>query len=135
MNMGRAAATKSIYPSPGANFGWPETTYGREYWGPEIGPDALPGTVAPIHHWTPSIAPSGMAFYTGEVFPNWQGDLFVEALAKVHMAHLELDGMRIVAKARLLIDRGRRIRAIEQGPDGALYLLTDHANGELLRLQ
>jgi len=122
-------------PTAGGNFGWPETTYGREYWGPQIGPDSLPGTIAPIHHWTPSIAPSGMAFYTGEIFPDWQGDLFVGALAKVHLAHLELNGTEVITEERLLTDRGRRIRAIEQGPDGALYLLTDHANGELLRLQ
>ena len=121
-------------PEPGGNFGWPETTYGREYWGPEIGPDTLPGTVAPIHHWTPSIAPSGMAFYTSAAFPDWQGDLFVGALAQVHLAHLDLKGDRVVGEERLLTDRGRRIRAIEQGPDGGIYLLTDHVNGELLRL-
>lgn len=121
-------------PESGANFGWPETTYGREYWGPEIGPDALPGTVAPIHHWTPSIAPSGMAFHTGTAFPDWQGDLFVGALAQVHLAHLELDGHHVVEEERLLTDRARRIRAIEQGPEGRLYLLTDHPSGEILRL-
>ena len=121
-------------PEPGANFGWPETTYGREYWGPAIGPDTLPGTIPPIHHWTPSIAPSGMAFYTSAAFPDWQGDLFVGALAQVHLAHLDLKGDRVVGEERLLTDRGRRIRAIEQGPDGGIYLLTDHVNGELLRL-
>jgi glucose/arabinose dehydrogenase len=121
-------------PEPGANFGWPETTYGREYWGPEIGPDTLPGTVPPIHHWTPSIAPSGMAFYTGPGSEDGQGRLFVGALAQVHLAQLTLDGRRVVDEKRLLTDRGRRIRAIEPGPDGGLYLLTDHADGELLRL-
>jgi glucose/arabinose dehydrogenase len=122
-------------PVAGGNFGWPETTYGREYWGPAIGPESLPGTVAPIYHWTPSIAPSGMAFYTGDAIPGWQGDLFVGALAKVHLAHLELDGPRVVGETQRLTERSRRIRAIEVGPDGALYILTDHANGELLRLQ
>jgi len=122
-------------PVAGGNFGWPETTYGREYWGPEIGPDSMPGTVAPIYHWTPSIAPSGMAFYTGDAIPGWQGDLFVGALAKVHLAHLELDGPRVEKETQRLTERSRRIRAIEVGPDGALYILTDHANGELLRLQ
>ena len=122
-------------PVAGGNFGWPKATHGREYWGPQIGPDSLPGTIAPIHHWTPSIAPSGMAFYTGDALADWQGDLLVGALAQVHLAHLKLDGTRIVAEQRRLTDRGRRIRAIEVGPDGAVYLLTDHANGELLRLE
>ncbi len=121
-------------PVAGGNFGWPETTYGREYWGPEIGPDTLPGTIQPIYQWTPSIAPSGMAFYTGEAIPAWRGNLFVGALAQVHLARLTLQGERVVSATRLLGDRGWRIRAIEQGPDGALYLLTDRANGELVRL-
>ncbi|MDX1609001.1 MAG: PQQ-dependent sugar dehydrogenase [Halofilum sp. (in: g-proteobacteria)] len=121
-------------PEAGANFGWPKTTYGREYWGPEIGPDKLPGTVQPIHHWTPSIAPSGMTFYTGDRFPQWQGDLFVGALAHTHLARLELDGERVVAEEKLLDDRGWRVRAVDQGPDGYLYLLTDSSNGLLVRL-
>jgi glucose/arabinose dehydrogenase len=121
-------------PEPGANFGWPKTTYGKEYWGPEIGPDELPGTVQPIHQWTPSIAPSGMDFYTGKRFPQWQGDLFVGALALTHLARLELDGTRVVNEEKLLQDRGWRIRDVRQGPDGYLYLLTDSANGLLVRL-
>ncbi len=121
-------------PEAGENFGWPKTTYGREYYGPEIGPDELPGTIQPIHHWTPSIAPSGMDFYTGDRFPEWQGDLFVGALALTHLAHLELDGERIVSEEKLLDDRGWRIRDVRQGPDGYLYLLTDASNGRLVRL-
>ncbi|MDZ7747799.1 MAG: PQQ-dependent sugar dehydrogenase [Halofilum sp. (in: g-proteobacteria)] len=121
-------------PEAGANFGWPKTTYGREYWGPEIGPDELAGTVQPIHYWVPSIAPSGMAFYTGERFPQWRGDLFVGALALTHLARLELDGREVVAEERLLGDRGWRIRDVRQGPDGYLYLLTDAGNGRLVRL-
>lgn len=113
-------------PIAGGNFGWPETTYGREYWGPEIAPDEKPGTIQPIHHWTPSIAPSGMAFHGG--------DLYVGALAQVHLARLALDGQTIIGEARLLQDRGWRIRAVEHGPDGQLYLLTDHANGRLVRV-
>lgn len=113
-------------PIAGGNFGWPKTTYGREYWGPEIGPDALPGTQQPLYQWTPSIAPSGMAF--------WQGDLFVGALAKVHLAKLALSGDTVTSEMQLLSERSRRIRAIEQGPDGRLYVLTDHANGELIAL-
>lgn len=122
-------------PEAGGNFGWPETTYGREYWGPRIGPDELAGTIQPIHHWTPSIAPSGMAFlHTGDRFPQWQGDLFVGALAHTHLARLELDGDRVVAEERLLDERGWRIRDVRAGPDGGIYLLTDHGNGRLVRL-
>ncbi|MDZ7829583.1 MAG: PQQ-dependent sugar dehydrogenase [Halofilum sp. (in: g-proteobacteria)] len=121
-------------PEPGANFGWPKTTYGKEYWGPEIGPDKLEGTVQPIHQWTPSIAPSGMEIYTGDRFPAWQGDLFVGALALTHLARLELDGTRVVNEEKLLKDRGWRIRDARQGPDGYLYLLTDSANGLVVRL-
>lgn len=121
-------------PEAGENFGWPKTTYGREYWGPEIGPDRLPGTVQPIYHWTPSIAPSGMDFYTGDRFPEWKGDLFVGALALTHLAHIELDGEKVVAEEKLLDDRGWRIRDVRQGPDGYLYLLTDASDGLLVRL-
>ncbi|RZU98618.1 glucose/arabinose dehydrogenase [Spiribacter vilamensis] len=113
-------------PAAGENFGWPETTYGREYWGPEIAPSEKPGTIQPIHVWTPSIAPSGMAFHNG--------DLYVGALAKVHLARLRLDGQEVVSEERLLEDRGWRIRAVESGPDGNLYLLTDQANGRLVRV-
>ena len=122
-------------PEAGANFGWPRATYGREYHGPEIAPDEHgEGLVGPIHQWTPSIAPSGMAFYTGDRFPEWQGDLFVGALALTHLAHLELDGTRVVNEQEHLKDRGWRIRAVRQGPDGYLYLLTDHDNGRLVRV-
>ncbi len=120
-------------PEAGANFGWPRATYGREYHGPEIAPDEHgQGLVGPIHQWTPSIAPSGMAFYTAERFPEWQGDLFVGALALTHLAHLELEGTRVVNEQEHLNDRGRRIRAVRQGPDGYLYLLTDQDNGRLV---
>ncbi len=121
-------------PRRGANFGWPETTYGREYYGPEIGPDKLEGTVQPIHYWVPSIAPSGMDFYTGERFPEWQGDLFVGALALTHLARLEMDGTRVVRETQLLDDRGWRIRDVRTGPEGYLWLLTDAGNGRLVRL-
>ncbi len=113
-------------PVAGGNFGWPKTTYGREYWGPGIGPETLPGTIQPIYQWTPSIAPSGMAFHDGK--------LYVGALAQVHLAELTLNGETVTSARRLLADQGRRIRAVESGPDGALYLLTDHERGELLRL-
>lgn len=121
-------------PVAGGNFGWPKTTYGREYWGPEIGPDQLEGTVQPIHYWVPSIAPSGMDFYTGDRFPEWRGDLFIGALALTHLARLELDGTEVARETRLLDDRGWRIRDVRTGPDGYLYVLTDAANGRLVRI-
>lgn len=119
---------------PGGNYGWPEVTYGREYYGPEIGPDTRPDVVSPIHQWTPSIAPSGMAWYEGDAFPEWQGDLFVGALALTHLARLELDGDEVVGEERLLEDRDWRIRDVRTGPDGYLYLLVDGPSAPLVRL-
>ena len=101
-------------PEAGANFGWPKTTYGREYYGPEIGPDELAGTVQPIHYWVPSIAPSGMAFYTGDRFPEWQGDLFVGAMAGRHLVRLVLDGAAAGAEGRL--DEGARALLLAEVP-------------------
>ncbi|MFI9652772.1 PQQ-dependent sugar dehydrogenase [Guyparkeria halopsychrophila] len=121
-------------PAAGENFGWPIQTYGREYAGPEIAPDEVEGVTGPLHHWTPSIAPSGMTFYDHERFPDWQGDLFVGALAKRHLARLPLDGERVVREDRWLEEREWRIRDVETGPDGALWVITDHADGRLLRL-
>jgi glucose/arabinose dehydrogenase len=119
---------------PGANYGWPEVTRGREYYGPGIGVPSRPDVVEPVYGWTPSIAPSGMHFYQGDAFPEWRGDLFLGSLAYTHLVRLELDGERVVAEERLLDDRGWRIRAVEAGPDGALYLLVDAEDTPLLRL-
>ncbi len=119
---------------PGANFGWPRVTHGEEYGGGRIGPAEAPGFVAPIWHWTPSIAPSGMAFYTGHDFPHWQGDLFNGSLKFELIARLELDGDEVLGEERLLEEAYGRMRDVEMGPDGLLYLLTDSSNGLLLRL-
>lgn len=120
---------------PGGNFGWPVVTHGEEYGGGRIGPAEKPGYVSPIFHWTPSIAPSGMAFYDGEAFPAWQGDLFNGSLKFRLVSRLELDGDEVVEEERFLEDDFGRIRDIEMGPDGLLYLLTDSGNGLLLRLE
>jgi glucose/arabinose dehydrogenase len=88
----------------------------------------------PVHWWPVSPGVSGMAFYTGAAFPQWQGDLFIGALATRELIRLELDGERVVHDERLLADRGERIRDVRQGPDGLLYLLTDDPNGKLLQL-
>jgi aldose sugar dehydrogenase len=121
---------------PGANYGWPKVTYGEEYSGGEIGMgDDAPEYESPLIHWTPSIAPSGMSFYTGNLFPEWQGDVFVGALAGRHLRRLELEGSRVVKQEVLLKNRIGRIRDVEVGPQGKLWLLTDEDNGTLYRLE
>ena len=119
----------------GANYGWPEITYGIDYDGSIISEKThTPGMKQPVVYWDPSIAPSGMAFYDGSAFPEWRGDLFVGALAHRHLRRLELRGDDVVAQEELLEDLNARIRAVEPGPNGALYVLTDAADGRLLRL-
>ncbi|MBL8508614.1 MAG: PQQ-dependent sugar dehydrogenase, partial [Chitinimonas sp.] len=120
----------------GRNYGWPVITYGRNYGGGKIGEGtAKDGMEQPRHYWDPSIAPSGMAFYTGNRYPGWRGSLLVGALRGQHVARLSLDGERVVAEEKLLTDLGRRVRDVRQGPDGWVYLLTDAADGEVLRLE
>jgi glucose/arabinose dehydrogenase len=123
-------------PEAGKNYGWPIITFGRDYSGLKIGEGtSKPGLELPIYYWDPSIAPSGMAFYTGDKFPAWKGDLFVGALAGQLLARLKLDGTRVVREERLLKDLGERIRDVRQGPDGLLYLLTDSPEGRVLRIE
>ncbi len=119
----------------GANYGWPVITYGREYSGFAIGEGTeKAGMEQPQHIWVPSIAPSGMAFYTGAVYPGWAGSLFVGALAGQTLARLSLDGDAVIDEERLLTNQVGRIRDVRQGPDDKLYLLTDEADGRLIRL-
>jgi glucose/arabinose dehydrogenase len=121
---------------PSANYGWPAVTYGVSYWGTTISDKtSAPGIEDPVLHWTPSIAPSGMAFYTGDKFPPWQGDAFVGALAHKHLRRLELNGNEVIGQEELLKDRKERIRDVREGPDGYIYVLTDEPNGSLLRLE
>jgi glucose/arabinose dehydrogenase len=121
---------------PGLNFGWPVVSYGVNYNGSPVGTgkQRQTGMADPIYQWTPVIAPSGMLFYSGSAFADWRGDLFVGGLRAKALVRLELEGNKIVHEERLLRDLGRRIRDVEQGPDGALYVLTDESNGEILRL-
>jgi glucose/arabinose dehydrogenase len=122
--------------SPGANYGWPVITYGESYAGFPIGEGtSKAGLEQPLRYWVPSISPSGLAFYTGDAFPAWRGDLFLGALSGRALVRLELDGDRVVHEERLLEDLGARIRDVRSGPDGFLYLLTDHPDGKLLRLE
>lgn len=119
----------------GANFGWPVITHGRAYSGFSIGEGTeKPGMEQGIHIYVPSIAPSGMAFYSGKRFPEWQGDLFLGALAGTHLNRLEVKDGKVVAEERLLVDLGERIRDVRSGPDGNLYLLTDSEDGRLIRI-
>jgi glucose/arabinose dehydrogenase len=121
---------------PGVNYGWPVITYGRSYAGFSIGEGSeKDGLAQPLLHWTPSIAPSGMAFYTGDRFPAWRGNLFVGSLKFRHVVRVELDGARVVAQERLLENAFGRVRDVRQGPDGLLYLLTDEDDGALIRLE
>jgi glucose/arabinose dehydrogenase len=121
----------------GANFGWPTITYGRNYGiGSRIGEGThKEGMTQPVLQWTPSIAPSGMAFYHGERFANWKGDLFVGSLKFEYLARLEVDGERITRQERLIEGVLGRIRDVRQGPDGFIYLLTDESNGVLARIE
>jgi glucose/arabinose dehydrogenase len=123
-------------PQAGGNYGWPVITLGINYNGQPIGSGEkqAEGMEQPIHSWTPSIAPSGLAFYTADRFPEWKGSLFVGALAFQRVVRLSLDGDKVVGEEPLLVDFGERIRDVRQGPDGYLYLLTDDAKGKLLRV-
>jgi len=122
-------------PLAGKNYGWPVIGYGINYDGTKAHEStAKPGMEQPIKYWVPSIAPSGMAFYTADLFPAWKGNLFVGALAGQMLVRLELDGETVTREERLLTDLRERIRDVRQGPDGAIWLLTDSGNGRLLRL-
>ena len=123
-------------PEAGKNYGWPIITYGRDYSFLPIGEGtSKPGLEQPIYYWDPSIAPSGMAFYTGDRFPAWRGDLFVGALAEQVLVRLGLDGDKVTHEERLLGALDERIRDVRQGPDGLLWLLTDSPEGRILRLE
>ncbi|WP_284352267.1 PQQ-dependent sugar dehydrogenase [Roseisolibacter agri] len=119
----------------GRNYGWPRITHGVDYSGARISPDsALPGMEQPVLHWTPSIAPSGLAIYAGDRFPRWRGHLFAGALAGQQLRRVVVEGDRAVHQETLLEGRSR-IRAVKNGPDGNLYLLTDASEGSLLRVE
>ncbi len=122
-------------PLAGRNYGWPVITYGRDYSGAKIGEGtAKAGMEQPVYYWDPSIAPSGMAFYAGDLIPEWKGSLFVGALRGQALHRLVLDGDKVVGEETLLKDLGERIRDVRAGPDGALWLLTDDPEGRVLRI-
>lgn len=121
----------------GTNYGWPVITHGANYGtGTKIGEGtAKPGMAQPLHVWVPSIAPSGLAFYAGDRFPQWRGDMLVGALRDRMLVRLQLDGEKIVREERLLQGTVGRIRDVRVGPDGYVYLLTDSSDGALVRLE
>ncbi len=120
----------------GKNYGWAVITYGEEYSGEPIsgGVTQKEGFEQPVYYWDPVIAPSGMQYYTGSLFPEWRGNIFVGGLASQKLVRLVLKDNRVVGEENLLTDRGQRIRDVRQGPDGALYVVTDQSNGELLKI-
>jgi glucose/arabinose dehydrogenase len=121
----------------GKDYGWPDVSYGRQYDARQSdgrtnvlvgnGKTSMPGVEEPVYYWVPSIAPSGLAFYTGNLIPAWKGNLFVGAMAGQALVRLVLNGERVVAEERLLTDLKRRIREVRQGPDGALYIFAGDA--------
>ena len=120
----------------GLNYGWPVITYGRDYSGLKIGEGTSKASMEqPLHYWDPSIAPSGMAFYTGDRFPAWKGNLFIGSLKFGMVSRLELAGEKVVSEERILEGLRDRVRDVRQGPDGLIYLLTDESAGRILRIE
>jgi glucose/arabinose dehydrogenase len=120
----------------GKNYGWPLQAYGEEYSGQPI-PGAVTakaGLEQPVDYWDPVIAPSGAQFYTGDAFPAWQGNLFIGSMKDKMLVRLVVANDRVTGEEHLLQDRGERVRDVRQGPDGALYLVTDEGNGQLWKL-
>jgi glucose/arabinose dehydrogenase len=121
---------------PGANYGWPLASYGVDYTGLKITEfTSREGTEQPVVVWVPSIAPAGMAYYAGAAFPQWSGDLFVATLSGMNVRRLDLKDGAIVGQQELFGEVGERMRDVIAGPDGALYLLTDSADGRVLRVR
>ena len=121
---------------PGKNYGWPVIAYGVNYDGSKVdnGLTQKTGMEQPIYYWDPVIAPSGITFYDGKLIPEWKGNLFVAGLAGQHVSRLVLDGHKVVGEERLLLDQHQRMRAIHEGPDGALWVVTDNPDGRLIRI-
>jgi glucose/arabinose dehydrogenase len=120
----------------GNNYGWPVITYGRDYSGARISPfTEMDGLEQPLVDWTPSIAPSGLALYTGDLFPEWKGDLFAGALLERTVHRIDLEDGAVIGQEILLEELGERIRDVRDGPDGYIYILTDSPEGRILRLE
>jgi aldose sugar dehydrogenase len=120
----------------GENYGWPLVTFGVEYSGQEVqtAETTRTGYVDPVYYWDPVIAPSGMEVYSGDAFPEWRGSFFIGGLVTKSVVRLTVEGNRVRGEERLLADRGQRVRDVREGPDGALYVVTDESNGELWKI-
>jgi aldose sugar dehydrogenase len=142
---------------PGKNYGWPVIAYGTNYDQSKIngslltedgfwpggkptlksnggGLTVMNGMEQPAYYWDPTIAPSGMTFYSGKLIPEWKNNLFVAALAGKHLARIILEGNRVIGEERLLLDQHQRVRDVREGSDGALWVITDEADGRLIRI-
>jgi hypothetical protein len=131
-----SSGSSSTGRAAGKNYGWAIVAYGIEYSG-----EPIPGTQTnrqgyeqPTYYWDPVIAPSGAQFYTGDAFPEWKGSMFIGAMKEMRLVRLKIENNRVTGEEHLLTDRRQRIRDVRQGPDGALYLVTDQANGELWKI-
>jgi glucose/arabinose dehydrogenase len=120
----------------GQDYGWPTIAYGIEYRGGRItgGDTARSGMEQPLYYWDPIVGPSGMAFYTGNLFPAWKGSLFVGGHGTRDLVRLSIEGEKVTGEERLLVDRKDAVRDVRQGPDGALYIVTDGAQGRVYKL-
>jgi glucose/arabinose dehydrogenase len=121
----------------GKDYGWPFVSYGRMGGTKPVGTGMTtkPGTEQPIYYWSPvSMAPSDMMFYTGDMFPQWKGNLFLTGLSSMHLSRLVLAGNHVVGEERLLDEPGHRLRHVSQGPDGAIYVLQDMPDRKILKL-
>lgn len=131
--MGPRGGDEINWVRPKVNYGWPEITYGSEYWGPKIGEKAKEGMEQPVKYYVPSISPSGTQFYNGKVFPKWKNNLFIGNLSSTHLRRIELKDNKVIKEEELLKDKNWRIRNVRTGPDGFLYLSTD--SGILARIE
>jgi aldose sugar dehydrogenase len=122
-------------PEAGKNYGWPLITYGIDYSGVKIGEGTeKAGMEQPVYYWDPVIAPSGATFYTGSVFPDWKGDLFVGSLQPGGLVRLKIEGGKVTKETRYIGNPRQRVRDVQQGTDGLLYIITDSPQGQILRL-
>jgi len=123
-------------PEAGKNYGWPVITYGVDYSGAKIGVGTTrPGMEPPVYYWDPVIAPSGATFYSGDAFRDWKGDLLIGSLQPGRLVRLRLTNGRVSHEERYVVAPGERVRDVVQGPDGLIYLLTDHPRGRIVRLE
>jgi glucose/arabinose dehydrogenase len=132
---GAAGGDELNHPEAGKNYGWPVITYGIDYNGRRIGIGAVKeGMEQPVFYWDPVIAPSGMTFYTGNAFPGWKGDMFVGSMNPGCLVRLVIKNGQVALEERYLGDLHERIRDVQEGADGLLYLITDNSNGRVLRV-